>query len=206
MRQQNFSELQPCHVDDLKIPDFDERKTVQVAALLVKKFNNTLDMGKLLKMIYLIDRKSLEDRGYPVTFDRPYNMKFGPILSHTYRLMKEGNGTYWNKVFLVPDTKHLVKLRDVEVGIGALSEADVEYIDKVVEEVGHLSFQEISQYTHTLAEYEDTGDTSRPIEWNNWLRAVGWDDDEILDIREELDGRANFEKMVGSCYCRVAKV
>ena len=114
-------------------------------------------MGKLLKMIYLIDRKSLEDRGYPVTFDRPYNMKFGPILSHTYRLMKEGNGTYWNKVFLVPDMKHLVKLRDVEVGIGALSEADVEYIDKVVEEVGHLSFQEISQYTHTLAEYEDTG-------------------------------------------------
>ena len=200
MRQQNFSELQPCHVDDLKIPDFDERKTVQVAALLVKKFNNTLDMGKLLKMIYLIDRKSLEDRGYPVTFDRPYNMKFGPILSHTYRLMKEGNGTYWNKVFLVPDTKHLVKLRDVEVGIGALSEADVEYIDKVVEEVGHLSFQEISQYTHTLAEYEDTGDTSRPIEWNNWLRAVGWDDDEILDIREELDGRANFEKMVGDAW------
>ena len=37
MRQQNFSELQPCHVDDLKIPDFDERKTVQVAAFIGKK-------------------------------------------------------------------------------------------------------------------------------------------------------------------------
>ena len=40
MSQQSFPELQSCHVDDLKIPDFDERKTVQVAALLVKKFNN----------------------------------------------------------------------------------------------------------------------------------------------------------------------
>ncbi len=99
MSQHNLPELQSCHVDNLKIPDFDERKTVQVAALLVKKFDNKLDRGKLLKMIYLIDRKSLEDRGYPVTFDRPYNMKFGPILSHTYRLMKKGNGKYWNKVF-----------------------------------------------------------------------------------------------------------
>ena len=200
MSQQNLPELNTCYVDDLKIPDFDERKTVQVAALLVKRFNNKLDRDKLLKMIYLIDRKSLEARGYPVTFDHPYNMKFGPILSHTYRLMKEGNGKYWNKVFLVPDTKHLVKLRDVEVGIGALSEADMEYIDKVIEEVGHLSFHELSQYTHKLEEYEDTGDTSRPIEWNNWLRAVGWDDDEILDIREELDARASFEKMVGDAW------
>ena len=70
----------------------------------------------------------------------------------------------------------------------------------MIEEVGHLSFQELSQYTHKLAEYEDTGDTSRPIEWNNWLRAVGWDDDEILDIREELDSRASFEKMVGDAW------
>ena len=204
MSQHNLPELQSCHVGDLKIPDFDERKTVQIAALLVKKFNNKIDRGKLLKMIYLIDRKSLEDRGYPVTFDRPYNMKFGPILSHTYRLMKEGNGKYWNKVFLVPGTKNFVKLRDVKVGIGALSEADMEYIDKVIEEVGHLSFQEISQCTHKLEEYKDTGDTSRPIEWNNWLRAVGWDDDEILDIREELDARASFEKMVGPYCCGVA--
>ena len=34
MSQQNFPELQTCYVDDLKIPDFDERKTVQVAALM----------------------------------------------------------------------------------------------------------------------------------------------------------------------------
>ena len=83
----------------------------------------------------------------------------------------------------------------------------MEYIDKVIEEVGHLSFQEI--YLNILTswqKYEDTGDTSRPIEWNNWLRAVGWDDDDILDIREELDGRASFEKMVGSYYRRVAKI
>ena len=200
MSQQNLSELQPSHVDDLKLPDFDERKTVQVAALLVKEFNNKIDMGKLLKMIYLIDRKSLEDRGYPITFDRPCNMKFGPVLSCTYRLIKEGNGKYWNKVFWGLDTKHLVKLRDVEVGTGALSEADMEYINKVIEDVGHMSFHEISQQTHKLAEYEDTGNTARPIEWNNWLRAVGWDEDDILDIREDLSIRANFEKMIGHAW------
>ena len=200
MSQQNLSELRSSHVDDLKLPDFDERKTVQVAALLVKKFNNKMDMGKLLKMIYLIDRKSLEDRGYPITFDRPCNMKFGPLLSCTYRLIKEGNGRYWNKVFWGLDTKHLVKLRDVEVGTGALSEADMEYIDRVTKEIGHLSFYELSQYTHKLEEYEDTGNTIRPIEWNNWLRAVGWDEDDILDIREDLAIRANFEKMVGHAW------
>ena len=43
MSQHDLPELKTCHVDDLKIPDFDERKTVQVAALLVKRFNNKID-------------------------------------------------------------------------------------------------------------------------------------------------------------------
>ena len=55
MSQHNLPKLQSCHVDDLKIPDFDERKTVQVAALLGKEIRQQYRHGQ-------VDQDDLLDR------------------------------------------------------------------------------------------------------------------------------------------------
>ncbi len=95
----------------LDIPEFNERRTTQVAALLAHYSGGQISVYKLVKLIYLIDRTSLERRGRPVTFDRPYNLPFGPTPSHTYDLVcKPWEGEYWSQYFSRPQG-YIIKLR-----------------------------------------------------------------------------------------------
>jgi uncharacterized phage-associated protein len=49
---------------------FDERKAAQAAAYLLKKHDGRLNFMKLIKLLYLADRKSLLENGKPITGDR----------------------------------------------------------------------------------------------------------------------------------------
>ncbi|WP_423930748.1 Panacea domain-containing protein [Candidatus Palauibacter sp.] len=56
-------------------------------------------MHEAIKLLYLVDRRSLLERGVPVTYGRYVSMSHGPVLSETLDLINYGSGpseeSYW---------------------------------------------------------------------------------------------------------------
>lgn len=183
-------------VSEMAVPRFKEHKTTQIAALLVKYSGGEVDLYKLIKLIYLIDRESLKRRGHPVTFDRPYNLPLGPTPGHTYHLIwNPWDGAYWSRSFSLPN-KNIIRLLNNDTGEGELSQFEMNLISEVYEEFGNQSFKELKKYVHSLPEFDDLGHSSKPMDWNRLLKAVGWNGDDLVAIRKEFNAIATFENMM----------
>ena len=180
----------------LDIPEFNERRTTQVAALLAHYSGGQISVYKLVKLIYLIDRTSLERRGRPVTFDRPYNLPFEPTPSHTYDLVcKPWEGEYWSQYFSRPQG-YIIKLIKDDISSDELSQVQIDLINDVFKEFGNKSFGQLKNHIHSLPEFDDPGGSSNPIDWNTLLKATGWSDEDLITIRQEFDAKAKFENML----------
>ena len=183
-------------VSEMAVPRFKEHKATQVAALLAKYSSGKIDMYKLIKLIYLIDRESLKRRGHPVTFDRPYNLPLGPTPSHTYHLIwNPWDGEYWSQSFSLPK-KNIIRLLNNDIDDGELSPFEMDLISEIYEEFGNKSFSKLKKYVHSLPEFDDPGHSSAPMEWNRLLKAVGWTGDDLVAIRKEFNAIATFENMM----------
>ena len=68
---------------DMKIPWFNERKAAQVAAFFAHRQGGQIDVLKLIKLIYLADRKNMQAHGYPILNDCFVSMTHGPVNSIT---------------------------------------------------------------------------------------------------------------------------
>ena len=180
----------------LDIPEFNERRTTQVAALLAHYSGGQISVYKLVKLIYLIDRTSLARRGRPVTFDRPYNLPLGPTPSRTYDLVcKPWESEYWSQYFSRPQG-YMIKLIKDDISSDELSQAQLDLINDVFKAFGNKSFRELKDYLHALPEFDDPGRSSNPIDWNTLLKATGWSDEDLITIRQEFDAKAKFENML----------
>lgn len=184
-------------VSDSDIPSFKELKTVQIATLLAKRSGGKIDLYKLIKLIYLIDRRALEKHGYLVTFDRPFNMNFGPIMSNAYNLARgKQEGEYWSKYFSYSNSKRTVVLENHTAGNKELCESEIELINEVFNEFGNMSFQQLKDYTHSLPEYEDVGSTSKEIQWLTFFNVTGWHGEDLLSIKDEMHVKIFYDKLL----------
>src|SRR5674476_520662 len=80
---------------------FDERKAAQAAACLLHKAGGKLPLLKLMKLLYLSERLSLQRYGDTITGDSFASLPHGPVLSMSYDHMngalpsKEGGWDTW---------------------------------------------------------------------------------------------------------------
>ena len=89
---------------------FSPKKAGQVAANFCTKSGGTINLLKLVKLIYLSDRLSMERSGAPITNDRFVSMKHGPVVSQTYNLIKgETESEDWNDL-ITDKARHNVGL------------------------------------------------------------------------------------------------
>ena len=67
----------------------DKEKAVQASGVLLRLAPNfRMSRIRLIKLLYLADRKSLEEKSRPITGDRFVAMDHGPVLSGVYDLIK----------------------------------------------------------------------------------------------------------------------
>jgi len=59
---------------------------------LLRLDGKRIDYLRLLKLLHIADREWLAETGESITGDRAYAMKYGPVLSSIYDLVK-GNGS-----------------------------------------------------------------------------------------------------------------
>jgi uncharacterized phage-associated protein len=172
---------------------YNPRKAAQAAAYLVSLNSGQMDMLSLLKILYLSDRKSLSERGRPITGDAMVSMPHGPVLSRIYDSMKcgpeEGQIQPWNE-YLTERENNTISLRQANPPTEELSQFERDILEGTLAQYGGFGPWELRAITHSLPEYRDPQGSSLPIDPVIILKAEGWSDEEIHDAvvsaREEV--------------------
>jgi len=173
---------------------FNQVKTAQVASWVIAKCGNPIEVLKLMKLLYLIDRKALERYGYSVTGDRMVSMPHGPVLSQTLDVIN-GAGRPdvqggWDSRMTDREGRRIGLKPGVDVSPDALdelSEIDLQIMEEVVNEHGDRRAWELREYTHSdCPEWEDPQGSSRPISSERLFQAFGFDDEKVSYLSDML--------------------
>ena len=166
---------------------FDERRAAQAAARLLDKHGGTMPWLKLVKLLYLADRASLVEGGYPITGDRFVSLRHGPALSRVLDLIKDdcpAEDSIWHGC--------VVRERfDARLASPAeskrLSDVDRDVLDSVFETYGCLKEWDVVARTHALPEWKDPGDSAIPIEPEDILRYSGYSEKAIGYVADQAE-------------------
>lgn len=162
-------------------------KVSQIAGyILYKEDQQTMSILKLMKLLYFVDRLSLEKYGEPVSFDNMCAMPHGMVLSNTLNL---SNGTvkslgYWDE-WIGDKENHNVSLnKDVKNidEFDELSIADMELVDEVYSKYGKYGGFELADMHHNnniCPEWFDPKDSSFGVPYKDILIAIGKDENEV---------------------------
>lgn len=161
---------------------FERRRSIQAAARLLELNGGTMNYMVLIKLLYLADRQSLVETGLPITGDRLVAMPHGPALSATLNCVKDRDvcGPEWASLISEPQDFE-VRLSG-SAGRSELSDYDLDVLLCVYQQFGHMSQWDLSDYTHTLGEWEDPRGSSVTIDPATILRNHGYTDETINDL------------------------
>jgi uncharacterized phage-associated protein len=179
---------------------FDERRAAQAAAFLLFMAGGCLSVLKLMKLLYLAERRAFLLHGEPITGDRLVSMPHGPVLSMTYERMcgigtrEEGGWSDW----VAGREGNMLSLRDPSMirspaqDLLRLSESDLKVLQATWDEFGHMGDWALRDYTHSGAcpEWQDPEGSSQPISYQTLFRHLGYSQDVAEALQERLSGQA----------------
>ena len=176
---------------------FNLPRTIQAMAVLIREESGSdrADYLRLLKVLYLADRMSIERFNRPITGDRVVAMDHGPVLSNVLNLINAG-GDVWSDYLQTCGYK-LCLLQDP--GDDDLSPAEIEILQKVARQFRTLSPWDIVNWTHQLPEWlkNHQEGTSIPIPMGDILESVNRSS-ELDEIHDEADHLASIEALLRS--------
>lgn len=183
---------------------------IQIAGWFLRLNNGGMNYTKLIKLMYIADKKALECYNYSISNDDIVSMKNGPVLSVTYDLIKNTGGNKniagldeWNRYF----TKNHYELsfkKGAEDKINAilsddalwLSDTDIEIIETVYNEYKSYSYTEMIDLIHDKSlfpevEWEKAGEysTSIPLSFISIMKTLNKSDDTIKEFLS-MSGRS----------------
>jgi uncharacterized phage-associated protein len=161
---------------------FNEKKAAQVAAFFLIRANSGLSILKLMKLMYLAERRSFESYGEGLVGDRLVSMPHGPVLSITHNYM---NGELtsapggWD-TWISDRAEHSLSLSDVKRNASIdnlleLSDADVEVLDATWQQFGGMSGWQLREYTHDhCPEWQDPDGSMIPMKPEDLFKALNF--------------------------------
>ena len=173
---------------------FHERKAAQAAARLLRRHGGEMEYFKLIKLMYLADRRVLIETGLPITGDRMVSMDHGPVLSRVYDLIKgerAGDGSWRAYVGSPPGYNVCWTGRE---GDEDLSEGEREVLDEVYDEFGSLHRWQLRDATHELDEWRDPDKSSKRIDPCEIWASAGLSSEEIDILSAEASEIAAFKR------------
>ena len=162
------------------------------AAFVLRGGRGEMSKLKLMKLMYLAERESLRRRGFPMVYDSLACLPHGPVLRGTLDLTEhKARSSNWRAMFAQESpARGPVKLVAgvTEDDLDSLSENDLDVIDAVWTEFGHLSAGWLRSYTHTLPEYrEPQRGRSKALDYESVLsRGLRMDPDHVAELVEDI--------------------
>ena len=143
---------------------FDEDRTIQAVAALLRHRGGCENYTWLIKVLYFAERECLKETGQPLTGARVIAMENGTVLEDIYRLIRKpelsGN---WSAHFAKVNTYDLRMVCDP--GDGRMTDYQMEKIAEVAERFKDCDWKEMVRRTHLeLEEWKrnDPGESSQP--------------------------------------------
>ncbi|MDR2897430.1 MAG: SocA family protein [Spirochaetaceae bacterium] len=180
---------------------FNIEKVIQTCNYLLQKNGGSLNYTKMIKLLYLADRESLNEAGDTITGDTYVSMKNGPVLSTVYNLIKreqtnERDQIIWDSRF-TKNGYDLIALSD-RIPHGELSRFEMNTLDKLFDQFSNCDFNDMIQYVHNpenCPEWKDTN-SSIPISLAEILeKRFGRTPEEIEWIIEEIESFNEEERL-----------
>lgn len=164
---------------------FNVRKAAQVAAFFALKQGGQIYVLKLVKLIYLSDRKFMGKYDVPIIGDQLVSMTHGPVNSMTYDYVKgTAESAEWDQ-FVSDRAGHMVGIanRDLsEENLDELSDAEVRILEETWAEFGHMGRFDLRDYTHVhCPEWDDPHGSSIPIQYAHVFKFLGKDNSAVLE-------------------------
>jgi uncharacterized phage-associated protein len=176
---------------------FNEKKTTQAAARFLKMAGRRLNYMMLIKLLYLTDRGAFLQWGRPLSGDRYFSMRYGPVLSEVHDRITEmpEQQTFWSEHISAPSNYEVELKKDP--GDDELSLAEEKLIDQVFAAYGHYGPFDLVHLLHkTLPEWKETERGRVPIEYREILEAGGKSAEAVEEIESELDSLRMVESIL----------
>lgn len=179
---------------------FNERKVAQMAAFLLAKGGDRMPHLKLMKLIYLSDREAMGRYGFPISGDCIVAMPHGPVLSMTLNLMDgdvESSPGGWDSLISDKENYELsLKSSVTRSDLDELSQADIDVLEAVWAQFGHMGKYEIRDYTHDhCPEWTDPKGSSYPIPYEKVFHALGRSKDVATELSARIEAGRSLDKI-----------
>ena len=157
---------------------FNVRKAAQVAAFFTREEGGTIDVLKLVKLIYLAERECLERYEFSVLNDSLVSMDHGPVNSKTYNHINgcDFERDAWGE-FMTGRANYRVGVARPDLAddqLDELSFAEIGLLHDVWDNFGGMTKYQIRDWTHNhCTEWEDPNGSSLEITYERVFAALG---------------------------------
>lgn len=175
---------------------FDDKKVVQMAMYFLGRRGGRMSYLKLMKLLYLADRLSMELHDFPISDDHHVSMPHGPVLSNTLNLItgQVASDEWHNKIAGEADYEVSLRAAFERDQLDELSDADIDVMEAVWNQYGGMTRWELVEFTHShCPEWEDPNGSSYPIAPEAIYRAIGRDEQSAQQLSNELMQRKSLE-------------
>lgn len=180
---------------------FNEELATQAACYLIKKYGNTLNYMKLIKLLYMANRESIRAFFAPIVPDSYFSLPHGPVLSNVLdRITNRDARSFWNRHIKVIQNYSVRMVFDP--GLDELSRQSLHILDKIDSEWHSFDQFQIRDWMHAnLPEWEDPNGSSILIQPEAIFRAVGIDDNDVKQILAEEKQYQKEEELFAALGC-----
>jgi uncharacterized phage-associated protein len=172
--------------------EFNEIKATHAAALFLKLSGGSVNYMKLIKLMYLADRKALQFIERSISTDNYSSMRHGPVLNNIFKIIKSNNvQSYWYKYISKPDNYNIRLIN--QPTFDELSEKEESIISEIHNEYKNKNEWEMVKICHSiLKEWESPMpfSKSKPIDVENILKALNKTKEEIEIITDDVESIA----------------
>jgi len=170
----------------------DTKKAIEAAATLLRLSpDRSMDRKRLLALLYLADRTSLEDSSRPVIGGKLVAVPFGPIHGEVLDMIKgiHRDTAEWAQYF-ENDYPRVRLAQDVQ--ISALSRYEIDLLNDLSERCSGMDTWDVAESTH-FPEWKkiyygpEKHGMSYPIKLEDIIKEVGADKSQILKDAEEKE-------------------
>ena len=161
---------------------FDERRAAQAAARLLERHGRPMSVRKLVTLLYLADRRSFVEAGYPITGDRFINTAGGPALERIPNLLGGCDpSSPWHMQITCEGGRASIASRSDR---DELSDYDDSLLQGIHDEFCRLDDAALFEHARSLPEWTRPNGVEEPFDPRVILRAQGHDDRDIEDWEE----------------------
>jgi uncharacterized phage-associated protein len=172
------------------------RKATEAVARIIQKSGREMDYLRVVKLVYLADRKSLAKRGIPIVGGKYFSMRKGPVNGDVMNFVTRRNAPGW-KDSIAPMQGHSLSVVS-EPSYDSLSESELGILDEVVEEHLANTTDELVEWCHkNCEEYEEVSANGRkPISVESILQAEGKTSAAIARILKEAESLTRLDQVL----------